>query len=141
MRPVPTSPMTSISASIVPCQSGVTTFAGAPVGTSQLVSRMPTAPLSNSTSAQQPSGYRSPEGCLSIACTLVIGLLAYQSRRSIGGLGSRQPALLRQVELNGSHQLLDLKFPRSDTLDFEHDLGGGLNGKGGFAAVVADLVD
>jgi len=141
MRPVPTSPTTSISASIVPRQVGVTTFAGAPAGTSQLVSRMPTAPLANSTSAQQPSGYRSPERCLSSACTLVIGLPPYQSRSSIGGLGSRQPALLRQIEQNGSHQLLDLKVPISDALDFKHDLGGGLNSKGGFAAVVADLVD
>src|SRR5215218_10384797 len=119
--------MTSISASIVPRQVGVTTFVGAPAGTSQLVSRMPTAPLANSTSAEQPPGYCSSERCLSTACTLMIGLLAYQSRRSIGGLGSRQPALLRQVELNGSHQLLDLKIPTSDALDFEHDLGGGLN--------------
>jgi hypothetical protein len=75
--------MTSISASIAPRQVGVTTFAGAPAGTSQLVSSMPIAPLSNSTSAQQPSGYRSPERCLSTACTLVIGLPAYQSRRSM----------------------------------------------------------
>jgi hypothetical protein len=57
--------------------------------------------------------------------------------------GSRfsKPAVPRQVELNRSHQLLDSNFPGSDALDFDHDLSGGLDRKGGFAAVVSNLID